>query len=388
MAVPTPRVSVSKRVLHWALERSKRDTTALRKRLPKLSEWLEGASEPTLRQLQDFAKATSTPFGYLFLVEPPEEHLPIPHFRTSGDVHRESPSADLLETVHTMERRQEWMREYLVDEGHEPLPFVGSETLAGEPQSIAGKIRHVLGLEHGWAGEQKTWTDALKELQVRMESASILVVVNGVVGNNTHRKLNPEEFRGFVLVDKYAPLVFVNGADAKAAQMFTLAHELAHLWLGSSAAFDLRELRPADDQGERACNRIAAELLVPENELLKLWGTVSHTPEQFQTIARHFKVSELVAARRAQDLQLINQRDYLSFYRKYMQDERRKASKAASGGDFYANQNLRISRRFANAVIQAAREGKLLYRDAYHLTGLRGGAFERYAKYLRFGGAL
>jgi Zn-dependent peptidase ImmA (M78 family) len=220
-----------------------------------------------------------------------------------------------------------------------------------------------------------------------MESASILVVVNGVVGNNTHRKLNPEEFRGFVLVDKYAPLVFVNGADTKAAQMFTLAHELAHLWLGSSAAFDLRELRPADDEGERACNRIAAELLVPEDELRRFWGTTSHTAEQFQTIARHFKVSELVAARRVQDLQLINQREYLTFYRRYMQDERRRASNTASGGDFYANQNLRISRRFAHAIIRATKEGKLLYRDAYQLTGLRGGAFDKYAEYLRFGDA-
>ena len=387
MAVSTPRVAVSKRVLNWALKRSRRDAATLSKRLPKLPGWLEGTSEPTLRQLQDFAKATSTPLGYLFLVEPPEEHLPIPHFRTLGDAHPESPSADLLETVQTMERRQEWMREYLVEEGHEPLPFVGSETVGGAPERIAAKIRHVLGLEHGWAAEQRTWTDALRELQERMESASILVVVNGVVGNNTHRKLNPEEFRGFVLVDKYAPLVFVNGADAKAAQMFTLAHELAHLWVGSSAAFDLRELRPADDVGERACNRIAAELLVPENELRKLWGAVAYTPEQFQTIARHFKVSVLVAARRAQDLQLIGQRDYLAFYRSYMQDERRKAAKASTGGDFYANQNFRISRRFANAVIQATSENKLLYRDAYQLTGLRGESFDRYAEYLRIGGA-
>ena len=130
------------------------------------------------------------------------------------------------------------------------------------------------------------------------------MVVNGIVGNNTHRKLDPEKFRGFVLVDDYAPLVFVNGADSKAAQMFTLAHELAHLWFGSSAAFDLRELQPADDETERACNRIAAELLAPEHELRDAWTAALQSPNRYQVLARQFKVSELVAARRLLDLGL------------------------------------------------------------------------------------
>jgi len=359
----------------------------LRRKFPKLQEWLEGHSLPTLRQLEAFARATSTPLGYLFLAEPPEERLPIPYFRTPGDTQPHRPSPNLLETVQMMERRQAWVREYLIDEGQEPLPFVRSAKLSDEPRTIAEEMRNVLGLEQGWAAEQTTWTDALKELQKRIEAAWILVVINGIVGNNTHRKLNPEEFRGFVLVDEYAPLVFVNGADAKAAQMFTLAHELVHLWLGSSAAFDLRELQPADDEGERACNRIAAEFLVPENELRMLWPSASQNPGRFQVIAHSFKVSELVAARRALDLSLIGKGEFRDFYEAYLQDERRRASKRPSGGDFYASQNLRIGRHFAELVVRATKEGRLLYRDAYQLTGLHGRAFEQYAESISFGKA-
>lgn len=126
---------------------------------------------------------------------------------------------------------------------------------------------------------QATWSAALQELQSKIEEAGIIVVVNSVVGNNTHRKLDVGEFRGFVLVDEYAPLVFVNGADGKAAQMFTLAHEVAHLWFGSSAAFDLRALQPADNDTELASNRAAAEFLVPHGELREVWPSVRQHPD-------------------------------------------------------------------------------------------------------------
>jgi Zn-dependent peptidase ImmA (M78 family) len=377
-----PRVNVASTVLRWALERSGKDPAVLTQRLPKLSNWLEGEGHPTLRQLEDFARATSTPLGYLFLAHPPEEQLPIPHFRTLDNAHPPRPSPNLLETVYTMQRRQEWMREYLIDQGQESLSFIGSARLSDDFRRIADNMRRALAFEQGWAAHHSTWTDALGDLRKRLEATHVLVVINAIVGNNTHRKLDPEEFRGFVLVDEYAPLVFVNGSDAKAAQMFTLAHEFAHLWFGSSAAFDLRELRPADDDNERACNRTAAEFLVPEDELRKFWPSVREGPEVFQAIAHHFKVSELVAARRAQDLGFINGHEYRAFYRRYLQSERRRADKKPSGGNFYASQNLRMGRRFGEAVVRATREGKLLYRDAYQLTGLSGGAFDRYAEWL------
>jgi Zn-dependent peptidase ImmA (M78 family) len=190
-----------------------------------------------------------------------------------------------------------------------------------------------------------------------------------------------------VLVDTNAPLLFVNGADSKAAQMFTLAHEIAHVWFGSSAAFDLRELQPANDEMELACNRVAAEFLVPTSEIQDLWPVVQHQDDRFQAIARHFKVSELVAARRAQDLGLISRQEFLEFYEEYRESERSTAAQGREGGNFYFTQNLRLGRRFAGAVVRAVREGRLLYREAYRLTSLSGKAFEGYARFLT-GGAM
>ena len=153
-------------------------------------------------------------------------------------------------------------------------------------------MRHTLGAAAGWAEQYGTWSDALVALRDRAELAGIIVVINGVVGNNTHRKLDPEEFRGFVLPDEYAPFVFVNGADAKGAQMFTLAHELAHLWIAQPGVFDLRDMQPAPDPRERFCNAVAAEFLIPEEELRRAWVEVRDAPEPFSALARRFKVSE------------------------------------------------------------------------------------------------
>lgn len=379
------RVEVNPQVLRWAVERSGK-AEAVERNFPRFREWEQGASQPTLRQLEEFARATATPFGYLFLEEPPQERLPIPHFRTVRDEALRRASPDLLETVYTLQRRQAWLREYLEGEGEEPLAYVRSARLQDAAEHVAARMREALGLAQDWARSQPTWTQALAELRNRMEEARISVVVSGIVGNNTRRKLDAQEFRGFVLVDEYAPFVFVNGADGKAAQMFTLAHELAHVWLGSSAAFDLRNLQPAEDTTEQACNRIAAEFLVPHEEFRQAWPSVRRDPERFQALARRFKVSELVVARRALDLALITRTKFFEFYEAYSESERRRAAGQAEGGNFYATQNLRLGRRFAETLVRATREGKVSYGEAFRLTGLYGRAFGRYAEALGVGG--
>lgn len=378
------RVSIKPELIRWARERSGLTESSLVERFPKLPQWEQGETQPTLRQLEDLAKVTFTPLGFFFLQQPPEDKLPIPDFRTLKDEPLRRPSPNLLETIYTMQRRQNWMRDFLIEKGQTPLPFIASATLEDEPAEIALRIRDTLALPHDWAKTYQTWTEALRGLRDATEEAGVLVGINGIVGNNTHRKLDVNEFRGFILVDEYAPLVFVNGADAKAAQMFTLVHELAHLWLGRGGVFNLEALQPADDQVEKFCNAIAAEFLVPARELRTCWFEAAQAVEPFQVLARRFKVSPLVAARRALDLSLIDKSYFFEFYNHYQEDERRKRQQKTGGGDFYANQDSRLGRRFAHAVVRAAREGHLLYRDAYHLTDLHGATFDRYAKALGF----
>lgn len=379
--MPTSTVTVKIEVLQWALDRSNKTIEDLLPRFPKIERWLSGADRPTLKQLEKLSSATTTPLGLLFLDKPPVESLPIPHFRTVADESVEQPSADLLDTIYTMQRRQQWMRDYLIEERQAPLSFVNSALPSETVHKIAEKIHGAFGLRVDWASENQTWTEALRRLRDAMEAIGILVAFNGIVGNNTHRKLNVDEFRGFVLVDEYAPLVFVNGADGKAAQMFTLAHEAAHIFLGSSAAFDLRQLMPASDKIERLCNLVAAEFLVPADTLKGVWPNVKNEYQPFHLLSRQFKVSPIVCARRALDLGMIEWPTFLRFYQAYRAAEHQR-SEDAEGGDFYASQNVRIGRRLAKTIIRAVKEGKLLYSEAYTLTDLHGKTFDIFASKL------
>jgi Zn-dependent peptidase ImmA (M78 family) len=379
-------VTINPKLIRWAVERSGVPLDDLVAAFPRLPAWETGEKQPTLKQLEAFARRTMTPYGYLFLSEPPVEALSVPDFRTMTDKAPTRPSPNLLDTLHAMQRRQQWMHDYLIEEGNEGLPFVGSAR-PGEPVSaLAGRIRTTLALDGDWAERCADWEDGLRTLRAAAETAGILVAASGVVGLNTKRKLDPEEFRGFVLADAYAPLVFINAADSKSAQMFTLAHELVHVWIGRGGIFNLIGTMPADDDTEKYCNQVAAEFLIPGDQLSARWKEVAGTENPFKTIARWFKVSPVAAARRALDLGLIGPEQFFAFYHRDQKEWlRRKAEekKEKKGGpNFYVVQDVRLGRRFASAVVRAARTGRLLYRDAYELTDLRGETFIRYANHL------
>jgi Zn-dependent peptidase ImmA (M78 family) len=371
-------VDIKPSLIKWAINRSglKLDdyTDAVR-------DWVASKSQPTIRELNAFAKKAMVPVGYLFLEQPPDEKLPIPDYRTRTDRKIHKPSPNLLETVFEMEGRQEWMREYLIEQGHGELSFVASSKIGDNITVLANRIRKVLGLSESWAQEHSTWEDALRHLRKQIEDAGILIFVNGIVGNNTRRSLDADEFQGFVLADKIAPLIFVNSADFKVAQMFTIAHELAHVWTGQSALFDLVATIPANIQVEKYCNAVAAEFLVPAKMLEEVWPKDLHGLAAIKQLARRYKVSEVVLARRANDKGLISKAVFLDFFKTYAHRDKEKRD-AQKGGDFWRNQNLRIGRRYGLAVVAAVREGRLSYTEAYSLTRLSGETFEKYARRL------
>lgn len=377
------RVEVNPQLVSWARERAQLSIEALAKRFPKLADWESGELQPTFNQLEDFAAVTHVPFGFLFLPEPPEIPLPITDFRTVQNHNLGTASPELLDTIYAMQRRQAWLREERLEGEAAPLPFVGSANLNDAPRAIGQEMRRLAGLGEGWAAAVGTWREAVGALRTSIENLGVMTVINGVVGNNTHRKLNVSEFRGFALSDEYAPLIFVNGSDSKSAQMFTLAHELAHIWLGEigSGLSGFEGIFPDGGAVEEFCDRAAAEFLVPEEEVHDIWVTARRTESPFETLARHFKVSPIVTGRRVMDLRLVERQVFFEFYEEYTQRERIQQRKS-SGGDFYRNQNARVGELFARRVIYAAKEGRIGFKRAYDLTDLKGAAFQKYASRL------
>src|SRR5690554_5495079 len=366
-------VNIKPNMLTWAVARAGYDLAEFIEKVPNLKKWLDGDKNPTVKQLEAFSKKVHLPFGYLFLAEPPKETLPIPFFRTNGQQNQDV-NVNVYDTILLMQQRQDWLRNYLQDNDFEPLEFVSRYKGIFNVERIVDSIRKTLNLTEAWAAEFGTWEEAMNKLVERIEDAGITTVFNGVVENNVYRKIPVDECRGFVLVDDFAPFMFINNADAKAAQMFTIVHELAHIWTGHSAAFDFRKLQPADDPIEVLCDKIAAEFLVPKDAFNQFWA---NTPI-IKSASRHFRVSEIVIARRALDTGKITKAAFFEFYNDYKNREFVKKENIPSGGNFYATTRKRLSPTYAVHINNAVNSGQLLYRDAYKLTSLKGDTFKTF----------
>lgn len=365
------RVDVRPELLTWARERAGLSTEELAKKFARWDEWEAGEVQPTFKQLQQVANATHAPFGFLLLPEPPEETVPLPDFRTFDDAEVRRVSPNLLDTIYLCEQRQEWYRTYVQQEQIDPPPFVGSADLNDVPHDVGGRMRQVLDFEVAGRADLGSWSEALRILSERTETAGVLVMISGVVGSNTHRTLDPAEFRGFALVDPLAPVIFVNGSDTKAAQIFTLAHELAHVWLGGSALGNSTVASTDLPEVERWCNEAAAEFLVPANVLLDDFDNATAVAVQLQALARSYRVSTFVVLRRLLDLQRIDRATFFRLYRHELDLALDRKESGPSGGDFYNTTPVRVSKRFARAVLGSTLEGQTLYRDAYQLLGFK-----------------
>lgn len=373
------RVQINPEMYRWARMRAGHEhAAALRKRFPKFEAWEAGEALPTLKQLEGFAKAMHAPIGFFFLPQPPVEQLPIKDFRTVRNAPVSSPSPELLDTIYMCQQRQDWYRDHQRINAADPLDFVGSVTLQHNVSDTAKGIRERLRFDAARRSQLGRWEDALRDLIEGIESIGILVMCSGVVGSNTSRPLRVEEFRGFALSDQLAPLIFINGADSKAGQMFTLMHEVAHIWLGLTALSNQLPVNVQQDTGmgtqdigkiEAWCNEVAAEVLVPIEALRAEVRTGQQFDAELQRLARVYKVSSLVIIRRLHELGVLSEDRMWAEYRREVERVATLPPRPG-GGDFYLTAPVRASKRFTRALVTNTLEGQTLFRDALRMLGM------------------
>ena len=370
---------ISPLVLEWAIARSETNKDDLAKATGTSSaiveQWIVGSKQPSFRQAKTIAKRVRLPFGYLFLDSPPPDNLPIPDLRTINGESTEELSVDLRDVVLSTLRKQEWLSEHRKELGSQPIAIVGSVRSDSSSSSVATKIRRWLGL---LAPSQRGSSpdEFLRELIKVIENGGVSVLRSGIVGNNTTRTLKVEEFRGFAISDKYAPFIFINSVDAKAAQIFTLIHELAHICRGDtgiSGGID------ADGSIEESfCNKVAADVLVPPTEFAKIWSNYLELEDAIKGSAKHFHASRYVIAIRAFESGYISRQELTQLLVQFSSESSRQ--RTSKGGDFYKTLVVRNGRTFTQSVVNAVARQQVLVRDAASLLDAKPSQLSRVSK--------
>lgn len=375
------RVDVAPAVLSWALDVTGADEESLHRRF-KVDKWLNAEARPTLKQLQDFARAAGVPFGYLLLPQPPAWSLPVPDFR-EGFEGTPTPSANLVAVLGQSQRRQEWYRDYAQGLGAEQLEFVGSAADL-DPIETAERIRRALDFEV--SDRRGTWADTRKAMLKGFEALGGLTVATSMVDNNTTRSLDENEFRGFTLVDNIAPLIFVNTHQTLNGQIFTLAHEFAHVWRGASGIGNEDPRSDGRSEIERWCNAVASEVLVPRADLESRHAALASAPltEALDALAHDFRCGTLVVLQALHRTGVRRIENYANAYDQELARLRSLSTASeAGGGDHYNNQPFRVGERLSRALIADALEGRTSIEEAMRLMSMKSlSTFDEYARRL------
>ena len=380
--MPALHIDIKDVIIDWIIQKAQYEHTG-NSILDLLFEWKSGKKKPTFKKIEEVSRRTHIPFGYFFLNSPPEENISLVDFRTIDSEHTQNPSRNLIDTINAMQRVQDWMANYYQENGYDPLPYVGCCNLKESHEAIAEDIRSKLGITKEWFKLCKDSSEAFRFLRSRISALGILVMKNGIVGNNTSRKLNLNEFRAFTLINEYAPLMFINSNDTDNGKLFSLLHELAHVWLGKNSLYN----EPYASQEnvsrlEQICNAIAAEILAPDKLFIERWKAY-HTHDLYTLgeISKYFRCSRFVIIRKALENGFISREEFGRMllvlqgeYQKWQQDKKKKGD---GGGNFYKTLATRWDRTFINALDEMTRSGSTQYTEAYRLTGTQSSSFSK-----------
>ncbi|MBP6871480.1 MAG: ImmA/IrrE family metallo-endopeptidase [Bacteroidales bacterium] len=361
---------ITPNVLKWARESARMsEANAAAKisvSIDKLKEWEGGQSQPTIKQAQTLAKAYKRPFALLFLPDIPRDFQPLQDFRKKGSKELTTSSIFIIREI---QQKQAWISEVYAENDEIKLPFVGRFTIHDNPQIVAKDILKTLNIN---PGKYKTETP-IKEWIDAAESNGIFISRTSFI--HSRLKLDAEELQGFAISDSYAPFVFVNSEDWNAPQLFTLVHELAHIWIAETGLSNEIEqeirINKNSHPVELFCNEVAANALMPYEIIMGFGLDIYQNSKKVFTASKQLGVSSFALLVRALNLKLIsasvyqklkNQADfdYAEFLKREAEKKAKNKEKDKPGGpNYFLLQLNRNSRLFTQTVLDAFHGGNI-----------------------------
>ena len=378
------KLEVKKEIYMWAIEESRKDFEEIKSKFNRIEDWISQNSYPTFRQLEKLSNFLKVPLGYMFLDQPPNTNILESEFRTIGNKMPDI-SKELQDTLYNMSRKRDWVSEYRKDNGWDKIiPDDFHSLNKKDYKIICQEAKKFLDLDEFWYKEIKDDRLAYNYLREKLENKGIIVMQSGIVGSNNHRRLNLNEFRGFMLYDSFAPLIFINSNDSKTGKIFTLIHEYIHILFQEDDIF-IHEYSIDDNKTEIQINKITAEFLMPLSHIKKLWNNRKDEMQQVEEFSKLFHVSKLAMAIRLKEIGIITQNIVDSIMEIMSMDLENKVPDS-NGGDYYATHKSRYGKSFIKTVIQGAESGDISYTYAFNLLDGTAKTYDYYKEEIMYYG--
>ncbi len=358
---------ITPKILRWARESARMPIEMAASKVSvspeKLNEWEEGKTQPTIRQAETLAKAYRRPFALFFLPEIPRDFQPLQDFRRKTSKQLGTASVFIIREI---QQKQAWISDVYQDNNENVLPFVGRFSINDDPAIVAKDILATLKIAPGNYGSNpiKDWID-------RAEASGVFISRTSFI--HSHLKLDSDELQGFAIADPYAPFVFVNSDDWNAPQLFTMVHELAHIWIAASGISNEVEPNPQHrdkmDPVELFCNEVAANVLMPIEVMNSFEKSDFDNGASIFRTSKKMGVSSFALLVRALNLKLISIDKYrklkheadIDYQAFVIKEEEKKAIQKTNGGgpNYYLISLNKNSRLFTQIVIDAFRGGAI-----------------------------
>lgn len=380
--------------MKWARKTSHLELDEIPKSIispPRLLSIEEGRALPTFSELQKLSKKYDRSLGILLGDSIPEDdYIALPFFRKSDKTEYDSA---LTMYIRDIQDKQDWARNYLISEGGMPLDFIGTVRISDDITYTAQTIKRVLSFpEYTQFTDNKKY---LKAITQAIEEHNIFISITG--SNQSNKSISLEQAQGFAISDDFAPFIFVNTKNTTNAKIFTLVHEIVHLFINQSGIsenpLNYRTPDCPEDIIENFCNDVAGEILLPsvsfKNEFSKLSAPLS---ECINSLSKTFLVSELAVCVKLWRLRMITFNDYTIQYSEikekieYYLIEKNKKLSQQKGGDYYNNIRLKNGSLLSSLVYTAYRHGDILARDLGTILNVKVGNIDHYFSSISYAG--
>ena len=352
------RINIKSHMLKWARETANISIGDVGVAEERLSNYEKGVERPTLTELRKFARQYNRPLSYFFFSEAPIDP-PLPEdFRSEKKKTPLGPAAIFM--IREVQERQEWAKEYAIEEEWNKLSFIDRFSENDPPEKVAENIIKELDVRP---------MSSFQEWRKKCYDARIFLLISQSFAQNLPLG---NAYKGFALTDEYVPFIFINSGYPENAQLFTLVHELAHLWINKSGMSNYEESVGGHSPLEVFCNKVAASALMPKKDFATEFF---HTDKGVDSAAKKFKVSRLAAIYRAHNLKLISKDKFLDFRDQYSKarkkflEEGKETAKQGGGGNFYLTSRKRWSKLYAEIVWSAYEARALQPTEAISLLG-------------------